>query len=227
MSIDHLEHKPEEHDTSMQTAALFVSLYVVILAFFIMLTSNAQFNVEKSKRVTESINKAFSMEMESDIQPFIESAGNQVSATQMFDEIREMITVEINIEEQKILQDDRHMELRIPVGALYNKGQTDFRSDRQFLMKRLVATMEKWRDEKIISVDIMHGVKTPTKEVQHGSGTLPVKRMGQMARYLENAGVPPHLLAVGIIQGEPEEVVMSFTSQPRPKKEATEPGVAP
>lgn len=218
MSAEHDDLPTQElkGDPAEKTAALFVSLYVVVLAFFILLTSNAQMDAEKSQQVMDSVNKAFSMKIETDVAPMVQSVGEEVSVTQMFNDLKAQVLSVIELKDKHILQDMRHLEMVIPAKELFNAGETTLRPDRDSMLDRLVKTLIQWRKTYEVNVSVMHGVNSPSRDSLSAESMVEVKRMGNVARFLENQGVPSHFIQVGVLQGKPDLIMLMFAIVPRP-----------
>lgn len=186
------------------TAALFVSLYVVILAFFILLTSNAQFDVEKTKDVSESVKKAFSMDIPSETEVKRPTVGSELSVTQFFEEIQDSVKTVVPLEEMEVITDGTTMIMTMDSTALYNSGDSELRYDRSGFYERLSDTMGKWREGMLMTLTFVQGLPRNTD-----SG-LYVARGGNFARFMENHGSAPESLSVGIEEHGGDTITLIF-----------------
>jgi hypothetical protein len=186
------------------SAALFVSLYVVILAFFILLTSNAQFDVEKTKHVAESVKKAFSMDIPTETRVKVPSVGSELSVTQFFQELQSAVKTVVPLEEMEVITDGRNMVMIMDSTALYNRDDTNLRYDRRAFYKRLSDVMTKWRDGMRMTLSLVQGVP------QGSPAGLYISRAGNFARFMENQGAAPESLSVGLAEREKDTITLTF-----------------
>lgn len=190
------------------TAALFVSLYVVILAFFILLTSSAQFDAEKTKNVTDSVKKAFSVDVPTDTDIKTPHVGSELSVTQFFNEMQSAVASVVPLEEMEVITDGGTMIIKMNSTALFNRDDPNLRHDRRDLYTRLSTTMSKWRSGMQMQLSFLQGVEKPI--VKRTSSTLEITRAGNFARFMENRGAKPENLSIAIEQNNPDTITMIF-----------------
>lgn len=191
------------------SAALFVSLYVVVLAFFILLTSNAQFDAEKTRNVTDSVKKAFSMEVPTDVEIELPSIGSELSVRQFFDEMQAAVHSVVPLAEMEVVTDGRNMTMTMDSTALFNRDDPHLRHDRRDFYTRLSDTMTKWRDGMQMNLYFLQGVPHPSGSAADAA-TLQVTRAGNFARFMENRGAAPDSLNIAIAQGQAETITFTF-----------------
>lgn len=211
MSADiDLKGSEREKPSPDNAASLFVSLYVVILAFFILLTSNAQFDVEKTKNVVDSVNKAFSIEVVSETDVRIDSIGNELSATQFFEDMQKSLQSVVPLEEMKVITDGQQMIIIMRSTALFNRDDPNLRYDRRRFYHRLSETLTQWRKGTDMHLTMIQGVEKPVSGDANASTTLEITRAGNFARFMENRGVAPHDLLIAIEQNNPDTISLIF-----------------
>lgn len=203
----------KEKPSPDSAASLFVSLYVVILAFFILLTSNAQFDVEKTKHVVDSVNKAFSIEIPSETDVRIPSIGNELSTTQFFEEMQKSLQTIVPIEEMDVITDGQQMVITMDSTALFNRDDPNLRYDRRHFYRRLAETMTEWRKDMSMHLSMVQGVETPLPSDATAKSTLEVTRAGNFARFMENQGTEPRNIDIAIEQGEPNIIRLIFEAE--------------
>lgn len=201
-----------EHDRSSpsNTAALFVSLYVVVLAFFIVLAANSQFDVEKTKTASQSVRKAFSTELETDVSVPLPSIGNELSVTQFFKEMQESIQSVVPVTEMEVITDGQMMVMKIPVTSLFNRNDPHLRHDRRDFYNRLAAPMRKWRNGVELHLSFLHGTEKPARHGATAFSSLEISRTGNFVRFMENKGANPHSLSIALEQGNAGQLTFIF-----------------
>lgn len=205
-------------DAEARTAALFVSLYVVILAFFILLTSNAQFDDKKTRIAIQSVNEAFSTEQELHVIPFTSSVGNEAVVMQMFESIQTAVATQVPLEEIRIITSGNVMRMTMPVSSLYHEGQANLRSDRSTFYRTVSKIVSKWQKGAVIHLSYLQGVEKPLARGITAATALEVQRAGSFARGMENRGVPPETISIGVEQGHPDTLVFEFTIISAPQR---------
>lgn len=211
MSADiDLKGSEREKPSPDNAASLFVSLYVVILAFFILLAANAQFDVEKTKSVMDSVNKAFSIEVLSETDMRINSIGDEVSVTQFFEDMQKSLQSVVPLEEMQVITDGQQMIITMHSTALFNRDDPNLRYDRRRFYHRLSETLTKWREGNDMHLTMVQGVKKPVSGSANASTTLEITRAGNFARFMENRGVAPHDLLIAIEQNNPDTISLIF-----------------
>lgn len=211
MSADiNFQSKEQDKPSPESSAALFVSLYVVILAFFILLTSNAQFDVEKTQHVVNSVNKAFSIDVVSKTDIQVKSLGNELSVTQFFEEMQSSLQSVVPLEEMKVITDGQQMRIEMEATALFNRDDPNLRYDRRNFYRRLSETATKWRKGMDMHLSMLQGVEKPVAAGANAASTLEITRGGNFARFMENRGKAPETLSIAIEQGNAGKIILIF-----------------
>lgn len=189
------------------SAALFVSLYVVILAFFILLAANSQFDVEKTQAATKSMKKAFSIETLSETRIKVPQIGSEISVTQFFAEVKNSVQSLVPADEMEVITDGNVMTITMPSTAMFNRDDPHLRHDRRDLYTRLSDTLTKWRGGMQMQLSFL---QSPSKRGAEPAPTLQITRGGNFARYMENHGAPAHNLSIAIQSGDDDTITLIF-----------------
>lgn len=204
------QRSERDQSSPSNTAALFVSLYVVVLAFFIVLAANSQFDVEKTKAASQSVREAFSSDLETDVPFFAPSIGNELSVTQFFEEMQTSIQAVVPVSEMEVITDGQMMIMKMPVTALFNRDDPHLRHDRRDFYNRLIAPMRKWRGGVELHLSFLHGTEKPAVGGANALSSLEISRTGNFARFMENKGVNPHGLSIALEQGNAGQLTFIF-----------------
>lgn len=204
------QRSERDQPSPSNTAALFVSLYVVVLAFFIVLAANSQFDVEKTKTASQSVRKAFSTELETDVSVPLPSIGNELSVTQFFEEMQKSIQSVVPISEMEVVTDGQTMILKMPVTSLFNRDDPHLRHDRRDFYNRLVEPVRKWRSGVELHLSFLHGTEKPAQHGATAFSSLEISRTGNFARFMENKGASPHSLSIALEQGNAGQLTFIF-----------------
>jgi flagellar motor protein MotB len=194
------------------TLGLFLGLYLLVLAFFILLVSISTQQEVKSKAVMDSLSSTFSAVVPTVSGPTIFSGrlGDVVGSVDFQTELAGVFATAIRTGTVKIIQPGRLMRVTIPVDALFVPGTTQVRESQYPLLDRIIASLSgrppglHYDMEFVISVQPATGSTLPIGQ------TLEMARAGAFARELLSRGVPPDSMAVGLRRGDPTEVVIWF-----------------
>ncbi len=204
----------QNSDAASQSAALFVSLYVVILAFFILLTANSQFDAEKTESVMDSVNKAFAMQVQTDTTFTDPSVGDEMSVQMVFDDIQQSVMSLVPMKEMDILTDGNRMVMTMETDSLFYPTDRNIRQDRAEFFDRLVQTLGKWQDDgSQIAVHFLQTLERQAAEDMTAQNQIEVARAGNFARTVENRGIAPENVRIGIHQGDAQLLHFEFIVQ--------------
>ena len=197
---------------AMDNAPLFVSLYVVLLAFFILLNAISEYSKEKVQEVVDSVNNAFSLKQAMIMAPEMQIAtGAEVSIAQFFDEVGKTAATLVALEDLDIVRADDAMEMRFPVDRLFAEDQTIAKSEAEFFVNDIAKSLATWLKGYRIETSFMLGVARPLPDAPRADHSLEVARAGYVARIMVQRGVDPKSIAIGIRQGDPGMITMKFS----------------
>lgn len=201
---------PAQADAN-DNAPLFVSLYVVLLAFFILLVSISSVDKKKMEQVAEGISEAFSIPRELITAEITEDVGAEQEIHRFFDEMQQSVATLVPLQKLKILRAGQTMEIRIPMDELYSSGEKSLRADRQGFIDRIAATLQPWAKDYRIEIDALLARENALRDAANAADTLEVARAGSFVRTLIARGVQPNLVRIGIQADDPGMMVLVFT----------------
>lgn len=195
-----------------QTTSLFLALYLLVLAFFIVLVTISTPEEVKSWAVMDSLSSAFSslLPPSTDLTAFASRDGDLLAGQAFQDEVTEIFSTAIQVAKIEIVQPGRLMRVRIPSDTLFFPETTDIREAQIPLLDRVVASISgatpglRHDLEFIIGSPFAAGEGLPIGE------TLETARVGEFARAMQSRGVPPRNVSVGLRPGNPDEIVVRF-----------------
>lgn len=212
---------------------LSLSLFVILLCFFIVLGANSSFEQTKAGAVMSSLSKAFTASNQ-DIQKFspMPSAIDTHDAREgsALGRVQGAFTAQLPAADiaqnrfgtsLRVRMDLKTFEAAVSEAAL--SGQTD--QTQPSLRPVLLALLDAQDTPGALRMDMI--LETPgnpgrlAAEKSDVMGALQQRAMAT-ARNLENAGMPARLLSVGLGQGEDGYIVLYF----RPRQETTAGGGA-
>lgn len=181
--------------------ALFVSLYLVVLAFFIVINSVASIELEKYREVMGSVKDTFSIPKIPKLnQPPQEiptmTYGSQVTYTTMWKDVAKLARESVSLIDAKVVELDEQMQITIPAESFFFKDQADIQiSQDQFLGALAKELLELETDHNIeVEVTISPEKSEGIMEQQDMS----LRRVIAVARILEDRGADKERIYIGI-----------------------------
>jgi hypothetical protein len=190
----------------------YLALYLLLLAFFIVMTSVSKFEESRSRAVVRSVQSTFSTQVASVGDPrfLLSKSGTVVDLPEIQDEFQRLIETEISVVEVKKLEDGRVLQLTVPVDSLFLDGEIEIRPARRRLLERISAVLARRRAGLLYSLDFVLGSESVAVENSDGAESLSIARSGRFARALWEHGSPANAVSAGIRRGDPGKVRFLF-----------------
>ncbi|MGB0748408.1 MAG: hypothetical protein ACPGO3_06650 [Magnetospiraceae bacterium] len=211
-----LAARPEESRSSANIS-LFLGLYLLILAFFILLVSISSFEEIKSRAVIESVNTTFAnlLPTSQRLQTVTGESGDILAGRGFHRDMEGLFASAIQIEESQVLHPGRHMVMRTRASAFFPEGSTVPRDTLTPLLDRVVAALSRRPRGLMFQLELV--IRAPTD----AAGALPLgksletDRAGAFARELLARGAPRDAIAVAVRPGQAGEIDLHFLVQPQ------------
>ncbi len=208
--------EPEEPVQGADMVPIFLGLFLLVLAFFIMLVSISTFENVKSDAVKDSLTSAFTAVLRptSDPTSFNAKDGDVIAGEAFQQQVTGIFSTSVQVERIEVVQPGRLMRVVMPVSALYREGESALRTDQVQLFDRVVAALSNR------PVGLRQDMEFVIGSAVTGEGTLPVgetlemQRAGGFARMLAERGAPPDTVSVGIQRGDAGKVTLWFWVRP-------------
>lgn len=199
---------PKEQDS----APLFVSLYIVLLAFFIMLNTIAKRDEEKMRDASQSVAQAFSYEEIKEMPEMFSEAGTELSATQFFKEMKVLAASFVPIEKQALYSMGNTMEVVLPQDFVFVKDRAELQQINLPFFEKIAEALSRWQDGLRIEAELL--VSQPRGTVQlierEEGNSLSVSRASALGLYLEKQGVHPKSIIPGLKYEDEANVTLRF-----------------
>jgi hypothetical protein len=101
-----------------------LSVYLLLLAFFVVLNSISHFELARSRAVTGSLNETFAAEglPTKRTVPLVSSRGDVLANAAVLSRIGELISTELSLAQVREVEPGRTMEVTVPVESLFRPG---------------------------------------------------------------------------------------------------------
>jgi flagellar motor protein MotB len=198
----------------------FLSLYLLVLAFFIVLVSISTFEEIKSSAVMDSLTSTFASVLppSTSLTAFTSKEGQVLDGPDFQQEVNALFSTAIGITKIEVVQPGRVMRVIMGADGMFTPGETTVRDAQYALLDRLVASMSSRPSGLVYDIEIVVGNSLADDRGMSSAQGLEMARAGALARELLARGAPPDALAIGMRHADPNQIVMWF--HVRPQEEA-------
>lgn len=181
-------------DTSL---LMFLGLYLLLLAFFIMLNSISSYEIEKSRAVIKGLGTAFSQG--SGKENATSQSGVILGNTRSLETVRRIFEAAIPLAEIEQPVAGRILSVSLPMDALFVPGSTALKSDQDGLLEQLAASLGAPPPGMRFDMEFVVGVEGGAASRPKDTALpLPVLRAGLFARALRQRGAPADGMSIGV-----------------------------
>lgn len=194
------------------TLALFLGLYLILLAFFVLLNTMATLKEDRVKAVLGSLLSTFSTEILNTVNPteFTASVGNDLATKEFHREIRDFFEVAVPLARVELYSAGAIMLIRMPADQLFERDSIVIRADREDLMYRITRALSRRVAGLRYEVEFSTFTGPFFGNESASSQIIEVARAGAFARALLAGGARANSLTIGAQPGNPGEVEMAF-----------------
>ncbi|MBL4692316.1 MAG: flagellar motor protein MotB [Magnetovibrio sp.] len=195
------------------TIALFLGLYLVVLAFFILLVSISSIEKTKSSKVMDSLSSTFTslLPPSADLTTFTAKDGDIIAGQEFQQQVTGIYATVLGVDKVEIVQPGKQMRLLLKADSLFFDGEARIRPAIYPLLDRTVASLS--NRPRGLRFDLEFMIGTPPSEdgkTMPVKQTLEVERAGAFARAMNERGIPPDSLSIGMRPGHLGEIVIYF-----------------
>ncbi|WP_420549416.1 hypothetical protein [Curvivirga sp.] len=220
---------------------MFLSLFLLLLAFFILLNTLSTFEEAKARKVIKSVTSTFKTELinETKAQIMISTIGPVPEANRIIDDVEKLWVTAVPIAEVESLRDGSVMQMTVPTREVFVVGEIALRADRLDLFRDTAAILEKPFEGNVLELQFMLGVDSLDRlkttlpkivgteidqtvnpeeinlnEPDEDNRSLAFARTGVVAQQLISEGAPKSSISIGLMHGDPKTVRMRFFVHP-------------
>ena len=193
-----------------------LSLYLLLLAFFVLLLNLSRAEEFRKRAVSESLSSAFAgKESAGPGYPAFTAIGGDLLADAGYQrEIGELVKSAVPLAQVKVVKAGHVLRARLPVASLFAPRSPLLRSTVQEKLRRVAQALARTPPGIHYDLDIIFGTDGDTDGNTDGGGadgpSLPALRAGRFAQELQSGGAPPGTVAAGIERGNPHWVELVF-----------------
>lgn len=200
------------HRQDNPSSVVFLSLYLILLAFFILLTTISFRDNARVEAAIGSVTSTFGAHLAEPTKPRTKGTeGKFEDAPRAFiNVVRKLFNETLPALKLPIVAKDGTMRVEVPILDLFKRGESRIRRRSRPLLGGIADGLALQNDEWRFEIEILlaSGIALPGgSEV---GGDLDVRRAGNFARYMRALGAPAHSIRTGIRAGDPEMAQLSF-----------------
>jgi len=212
-------------ETRDPTLLQVLSLYLLLLAFFVILFNASRFDQGKANALGESLTTAFRTAGKPTRSPLPHTSqvghipGDQLLLGRMGD----LVKTEIAVAEIRTMRAGRLMRVRIPANELFEPGTTGIRTDREHFVRELALLLGTRPPGRRHKVEARIGSGWITPDQLKDSVPLPVGQAASLAEVLIANGALSGTISAGIEPEAEGRVTLVYRVDPEYRPEEAEP----
>jgi hypothetical protein len=189
----------------------FLSLYLVLIAFFILLTAMSSFQPAKTADALQSLKSAFPSALSFGV-PQDHTTTLFVEAQRSYaDQIGRLLAASLPNAAIDRPARGNQLEAMVPVASLFQPGSAEIDGAADKLLSGLVPVLRAASEAGLLSLECL----LPGSGEGNGAGErLAVSRASAIARRLIQLGAPPQAIAVGLDGKDGDQARLLFYLRP-------------
>ncbi len=185
-----------------------LSLFLLLLVFFIVLNAQSVQTVARVKAATSSVERSFHIDPRlRDGDDPVASRTGTVFAVERLNGVGDLFATAIAVATVTTVSPGQLMEVRLAADELFEPNTAEVRHDRQGLIDRVTDSLRESRAGERIELDALLAI-SPSGP---GQAPGPIERASALARTLIANGAPTERITIGIERGEPGAARLLFS----------------
>lgn len=193
---------------SDSTMGMFVALYLILLAFFIVLTSISQQSAARATAAMESVNAVFNEAGVAD-NGFNEDDLRSAAADSVLIEIEQAFSAAFNVTGQYAVSGGHIYQVQLPVTYLFEPGSFRVRPDVHPVLDELLEILKNAPNGQKQEMALLFGSGGPAVDRElTRSQEIAVRRSGSFARYMQDRAFKN--VSSGFTTLEEDQIILVF-----------------
>lgn len=207
-----LNSNPSGHDGRTGTAYVYLSLFFLVLAFFIVLVAISTIEKTKSKAVMNSLTSTFTTYQPEGTKPtdFTAKEGDVLGRQAFQEKITGIFATTLQVAKVEVVKPGRLMRAQMPSSAMFENNEARIRQNALAFLDRTVAALGGRPPGLRFDLEFVIGTLTTGDKLLPVGENLPMARAGAFAREMISRGAPPDSVAIGLAPGDPEKITLRF-----------------
>lgn len=216
-SIGAFDLPEESKKKSDDTTGLFVSLYLIVLAFFVVMNSISNQDQNKVNAATESVTRAFNNPYEPEAD-FVDVSADEEALTpndEFYEQILGVFASLVGFDGKFPTQGGNVVKVNFKTSDLFEEGASTFRQNQRAFLQQLSGFLAGGRDSEKREIDIVisSGERLPLGPEYWKD--INILRAGAFVARLTKMGVTDNQLSIGMVKGEEDQMFLTFYTRER------------
>lgn len=191
---------PTGHDSQNGSIVVLLSLFLLILAFFIVLVAISTVEETKSKAVINSLTSTFTTYRDSGAKPtdFTSKDGDFLGRQEFQEQVTGIFSTTFQVAKVEIVQPGRLMRATMPASAMFVDGGNQVRPGVLPFFDRIAAVLGTPTPGLRFDMEFVIGAAYGEDGNMAVEETLEMARGGAFAREMTSRGAPPGGISIGL-----------------------------
>ena len=224
----HIEDKPSKRIFGTDnTMGLFVALYLILLAFFIVLTSVSNHATTRASAAMESVNTTFIRDGKAELPDIDPNSQAKASNDPVLKAVQQRFVATLQIEGRFSEAGGGAFEAQFPESFLFEPGSFQLRRTMDPFIGQLVGALREGNQVYRQEVLFLFGTGVgPVDREPTRAQEFAIRRAGMLARHLRNAGLEDGVYSTGFV-GIPEGQMLAVFRRAVPAEARSRLGLKP
>ncbi|MDP6343322.1 MAG: hypothetical protein QF578_02795 [Alphaproteobacteria bacterium] len=203
-----VDRSPDAHRGTL----ILLSLYLLLLAFFVLLNSVARFEDTRARQAIGSVNAEFRA-----LLPFTKTGRTSGTSDGIFRgadafrrELRKLFEDALPLAVFEPAKGGEALRLEVAAEDLFRPGEVDLRPRSRPLIDKLAAILARDRPGLRVEAELVLGAGASLPSGRDIGTAFSLRRAGSLAHALRRRGVPAEGIRVGLLPGDRDNVSLSF-----------------
>ncbi|MZR30798.1 hypothetical protein [Sneathiella litorea] len=196
-------------------AVIFVSLYLLLLAFFIFLHSISVMQEERVRTVLGSVNIAFaglSTDTPADRQ---KKLSGEEQGTQTFHaKLKNVFETAVPLIESRFTKGGTRLQFSVPIRQLFAYRSLELRDTLGTFLEDVATTLIARNNNIATDLEILIGTGVTLPEIGDMADDIAAQRISYLSQLLMEKGVPSRNISIGMAAGDAGFIHFSFFLRP-------------
>ena len=202
--------KSNNSSVQVGTSQLFLSLFLLLLAFFIFINSISTYKQKKTTEVVDSIRASFPAVVSPEQLFQLRSLKTSVVSPTIFNQLDELFQHLFRDKKLKISYANHIAQIDIPIDLIFEKGTAVELNKLEKLLEQLAVIIIRAENEYPLGTEIVFGYEGTLEE--NFENQLTQERCSVIMSILLEKAVPKGSVAVGLETGNPDFLRFKFRS---------------
>lgn len=203
------------------TSWLFLSFYLLLFAFFMVLNSFSSFESGKRDAVISSVLDAFAqVESPGDQRDVGGIIGSESQSRQFQDSVTAIFETAIPLDSVRVVVPGSRLDVDVPSAVFFDQDSVTVR-DPFPMMDRIIATVSSPPEGVTYELAVIAYIPVDDETPLPTTMTSQVARVGNIARALNAKGMPPQATTIGLERGDDSLITLVFFAVEGPARSSS------